>query len=77
MMAGPPDEILYLVPTRSTRNRQVFEFEPGDRQRWLWCSYGSAQLSRRLDDKATVCTVDTKWRKQGGSPTMSATVTCR
>jgi hypothetical protein len=77
MMAGPPDEILYLVPTRSTRNRQVFEFEPGDRQRWLWCSYGAAQLSRRLDDGATVCTVDTKWRKQGGSPTMSATVTCR
>lgn len=77
MMAGPPDQILYLVPNRSTRDQQVFEFEPGYRQRWLWCSYGPAQLSRRLDDAATVCTVSTTWLKQGGAPTMSASVACR
>ena len=74
MMAGPPSEMEYLVPDRQGRDNQVFDFQAGDRQRWLWCGYsGGAQLSRRMDDQATKCTLTTRG-KRGES--MSAAVKC-
>src|SRR5450830_1025473 len=59
MMAGTPESMLYLVPNATTRTTHTFEFEPGDRQRWLWCAYGPAQLSKRLPDSVTRCVITT------------------
>lgn len=75
MMAGPPDSMLYLVPNKSTPNTQTFEFAAGDRQRWLWCTYGGAQLARRLDNTATQCVIKSRAAKAGAP--MSAAVECR
>jgi hypothetical protein len=75
MMAGAPDSMLYLVPNASTRTTQTFEFEPGDRQRWLWCAYGPAQLSKRMADTATNCVVTTREARPGSA--MTAKVRCQ
>lgn len=75
MMAGPPDSMLYLVPNKSTPNTQTFEFAAGDRQRWLWCRYGGAQLARRLDSAATQCVIKSRAAKAGAP--MTAVVECR
>lgn len=77
MMAGPPESMTYLVPSKHTRTTQTFEFQKGDWQRWLWCSYGAAQLSRRLDDAATSCTVTSRTLKRDGIATFIASVECR
>ncbi len=75
MMAGPPAEYQYLVPTKEGPTQQVYEFQGGDRKRWLWCAYdGAAQLSRRLDNKATLCTITEKRR---GKQLVGAAVRCR
>lgn len=75
MMVGPPDSMLYLVPSKSTPSTQTFEFVAGDRQRWLWCGYGGAQLARRLDDAATRCVIKSRAAKAGAP--MIAAVECR
>lgn len=76
MMAGPPEAMEYLVPGKQGRNSQVFDFQQGDRQRWLWCAYsGGVQISRRLDDQATKCTVTTTRKKADAS--LAATVQCK
>jgi hypothetical protein len=74
MMAGPPDSMLYLVPDKTTANTQTFEFAAGDRQRWLWCTYGGTQLARHLDNAATQCVVTSRAAKAGAP--MTAAVEC-
>ena len=63
MMAGAPETETYLVPSKNTKDQQIFEFQPGDGQRWFWCGYGGARLARRLDDRASVCTISLKRRQ--------------
>lgn len=50
----------YLVPNgtkkRKGSNASTREFEAGT-QKWFFCSYGAAQLSKRMDDEATSCEV--------------------
>jgi len=76
MMAGPPEGLEYLVPATDVRDIQVFNFQRGDRQRWLWCAYaGGVQISRRLDDNATSCTVTTAQKMPG--LLASASVRCK
>jgi hypothetical protein len=66
MMAGPPEALEYLVPNKEDGRTQVFDFQKGDRQRWLWCAYaGGVQISRRLADEAIKCTVTHTSDKQG------------
>jgi hypothetical protein len=80
MMAGPPESMTYLVPNRQTRDTQTWLFEKGDGERWLWCAYGGTggvQLSRRLDDRATSCTVTSKNQKRDGILAFSASVMCK
>ena len=75
MMAAPPDELQYLVPNKEGKEFQVYEFQAGDRQRWLWCGYsGGLQLSRRLDDKATKCRISERRRAK---ELLSAEVKCQ
>ena len=75
MRAGPPAEMEYLVPNEQGREFQAYDFQKGDRQRWLWCSYnGGMQISRRLDDGATKCTITETRRKKDLT---SAAVKCQ
>ncbi|QYF94211.1 hypothetical protein KY495_03005 [Massilia sp. PAMC28688] len=75
MMSGPPASLQYLVPDKEGQEMQAYDFPKGDGQRWLWCSYnGGVQLSRRLDDKATHCTIVEKRRDK---ELLGAAVTCR
>lgn len=75
MMSGPPEALEYLAPNQTDRKRQVYDFQPGDRQRWLWCLYADGvQLSRRLDDDVTRCTVTTTGKIPDG--TLAATARC-
>jgi hypothetical protein len=65
----------YLVPNEQRRGAQIFDFQQGDRQRWLWCSYnGGVQISRRLDDSATKCTIT---EKREGKELIAAAVQCK
>jgi hypothetical protein len=61
MMAGPPDSMTYLVPSKSRKLKggaaTSWKFGGGD-EKWMYCTYdGSStiQISRRLDDAAKVC----------------------
>lgn len=77
MLAGPPDTKAYLVPQKRTEHTHMYTFEVGSGERWFWCSYGSAggvELARRLDDRATRCTITSRTRKLDS--TMSAAVVC-
>lgn len=78
MTAGPPSMRADVVPYKQVRIKNgtattwVFDGE----EKWFRCSYGSSavQLSKRLDDSATQCTVR---HTSTGSPTASsAVVTC-
>jgi hypothetical protein len=75
MLAGAPETETYLVPDKTTKNSQTFEFAKDDGQRWLWCGYGGLRLARRLDDRATSCTITTG-RKQPENNSQ-ATVQCK
>jgi hypothetical protein len=75
MMAGPPEELEYLVPNKTFRQRQVFDFQHGDRQRWMWCLYSDGvQLSQRLNEEAARCTITTTGKIADAS--LNATVKC-
>ncbi len=70
MLSGPPKEMAYLVPAASKaikgRSKEVWHFDAGE-QKWLYCSYGTAalQLSKRMDDAATECTITTREERKG------------
>ena len=75
MMAGP-ETAMYVDPIAGTKEKQVFEFEKDEGQRWLWCGYGGVQLTRRLDDRARRCILVTKTQRRDGAPTLTAMVEC-
>lgn len=77
MMAGAPETATYLVPDKNTKEKQTFEFDKGDGQRWLWCNYGGVKLSRQLDEKATSCTLTFKKQKRDGVPTLTVLADCK
>lgn len=77
MLAGAPETKMYLVPQKDTKTTQTYAFSKGEGERWLWCSYGGAggiELARKLDDKATTCTITSKKKADN---TLSASVACR
>ncbi len=61
MMAGPPESYADLVPYKQKRIKNgtatTWVFDGGEK--WYSCIYGSAavQISKRMDDAATQCTV--------------------
>lgn len=59
----------YLVPdAKKVKGGTVlqFQFEPGE-EKWLWCEYGTlpAQIAKRMDDAATLCTMTIKKNRHG------------
>ena len=70
MLSGHPNEMSYLVPGASKAikggSQEVWKFESGE-QKWLYCSYGTAalQLSKRMGDAATECTITTGEERKG------------
>jgi hypothetical protein len=74
MMAGAPETESYLVPDKTAKGRQTWEFAKGG-ERWVWCGYSGVRLMRRMDDKATSCTITTKTNKPENS--LSASVVCK
>lgn len=75
MMDGAPETESYRMPDKEAKGEQTFEFAKGDGERWLWCMYGGMRLARRLDDRATTCTITTKTRKPEDN--LSAVVVCK
>lgn len=78
ILAGAPQTKTYLVPQKDTKTVQTYSFSEGDGERWLWCSYGGAggvELARKLDEKATSCTIISKMKKP--ERTLSASVQCK
>lgn len=81
MMAGPPESMAYLVPYKSMSTKSggtstwIF---PDVGEKWLYCLYGnsaSIQISKRLGDAATECTVRHVSSKFGSIE--EVTVVCR
>lgn len=70
MLSGNPKQMQYLVPARSKKIKDggasTWDFEPGE-EKWLYCTYGrmAVQLSKRMDDAATVCEISSL-KDQGG-----------
>lgn len=71
MMAGAPDTMTYLVPSSGNPGKAVgsstWVFAAGD-EKWLYCRYGGTglvQLSKRLDEAATSCTITSTSDKRG------------
>lgn len=77
MMGGAPEMQAYLMPDKEDRpqGKQMFVFDKGDGQRWFWCLYGGMRLAKRLDDKATRCTITTKTKQP--EKRLSAAVVCK
>ena len=75
MMSGAPETETYLMPDKEAKGIQRFEFTKGDGQRWVWCGYGGMRLAKRLDDKATSCTITTKTTKP--EMNLTAKVVCK
>lgn len=75
MMEGPPEAEGYRIPDKEAKGTQTFVFAKEDGQRWLWCIYGGMRLAKRLDDRATTCTVTTKTKKPENN--LSAAVECK
>lgn len=75
MMMGGPETHDYVQPDTATDQRQVFKFDRGDGQRWLYCFYGGVELTKRLDDRATLCTLTTRTMKPENN--LSASVVCK
>jgi hypothetical protein len=77
MMSGPPKQMGYLVPasTRKTKSGGVasWQFEAGE-EKWLYCSYGTdaIQVAKRMDDKATECTVTSREERKGAIVELTA-----
>lgn len=78
LMRGHPDQIAYLRPQKTTISKSggtaSNEFEAGE-EKWLWCGYGGTgalQLSKRLPDSATECTVTHQATKRDGLVRLSA-----
>lgn len=81
MMAGPPDSMTYLVPSGSKKLKDgsisTWLFSKGE-ERWVYCTYddsGAIQISRRLADDATECTLSYNRDKFGSIGEM--TVACK
>lgn len=81
MMAGPPDSMTYLVPSGSKKLKDgsvsTWLFSKGE-ERWMYCTYddsGAIQISKRLADDATECTLSYKRDKFGSIREM--TVACK
>ena len=72
MMAGPPGSFAYLVPYDQRKVKDGFVHTwifPDRPEKWLYCRYddsSSIQISKRLDDAATECTVRFTKSKYGG-----------
>lgn len=80
VMRGHPNEKGYLVPDRTSSTKKggtrTYMLDRGE-ERWLWCSYGSLspQLTRRLDDATTECTLTYEEAEDTGLTQME--VSCR
>lgn len=81
MMAGPPDTMTYLRPSGAKKQKNgsvsTWLFSKGE-ERWMYCTYddsGAIQISRRLADDATECTLSNKRDKFGSIGEMS--VVCK
>jgi hypothetical protein len=74
MMAGAPETESYLVPDKTAKGTQTWEFAKGG-ERWFWCGYSGVRLVRRLDDKAASCTITTKTKMPENS--LAASVQCK
>ena len=74
MMGGEPQSMTYLVPAASKKGATTWHFARGE-EKWLYCTYddsASIQISKRLPDAATVCTLTKKESKRGGITEMLA-----
>jgi hypothetical protein len=74
MMAGPPESMTYLVPASSKRGATTWRFGHGE-EKWLYCTYdgsGAIQISKRLDNAATECTLTYRETKLDGITGMVA-----
>ena len=83
MMAGPPDSMTYLVPFRQKSGKvessSTWLF-PDAGEKWLQCNYDGStaiQISKRLDDAATECTVRYAKSKFGGIASAVAECTAK
>lgn len=80
MLSGHPSRIGYLVPNSTKKAKgsavDTWAFQPGE-EKWLWCGYGSEviQLAKRMDDKATHCTITGKEDRHGWI--VEITVVCK
>jgi hypothetical protein len=80
MMSGPPSQMGYMVPasTRKTKGGGAsnWQFAVGE-EKWLYCSYGTdaIQVAKRMDDKATECTVISREERKG--VIMELTAVCK
>jgi hypothetical protein len=77
IMRGHPNGGGFRRPESITEKNGVtttlFFFYPGD-EKWLWCAYGEkVQVSRRMDDAATHCTLTYRDNKDGSVAEMHAT----
>ena len=75
MLEGPPEAEGYRKPDKEAKDTQTFVFAKEDGQRWMWCMYGGMRLAKRLDDRATSCTITTKTKKPENN--LSAVAVCR
>ena len=80
-MAGPPDSFAYLVPFKQKKTAsgsvEIWIF-PDRPEKWLYCRYddsSSIQISKRMDDTATKCTVRFTKSKYGGIDSAEAECT--
>lgn len=74
MMAGPPESLAYLKPYESKPRASRWVFDGGG-EKWLYCTYdnsASIQISKRLGDNATECTLTYKRTKLEGIVAMEA-----
>jgi hypothetical protein len=74
MMAGPPESLAYLKPYESKPRSSRWIFEGGG-EKWLYCTYDESaaiQISKRLNDNATECTLTYKRTKLEGITAMEA-----
>lgn len=78
MLSGEPKQMQYLVPNDTKKHKggstSTWAFDAGE-QKWFYCSYGATQLSKRMDDKATVCDVTGKLDRTGAVDDIA--VVCR
>lgn len=83
MMAGPPDSMTYLVPFKTDKTKGVGVQKwifGGDDEKWLYCTYdggGAIQISKRMPDSATECSIIYTDAKLGGVAEMHAACSVR